>query len=582
MKATTARRGQGDVRSRRAISRVGLTTAVALGLLAAACSSSGTSNNGSGAGGPADEAKPTVGENAVEPDEPIKDGGKIVIAVTGETSGWNPGLNQWADAGVIVGASVLESLMYFDGNGDTKPWLAESVEPTTPGDYSKWTVKLKPDVKFHDGTTMDAKAVQKSMEFSHIKSPLNSLALAADYEKTDVIDANTVQINLRRQWASYPTVLAGQVGTIFAPSMLDSEDQGVSHPVGTGPFEFNKWVPDKSLTVTKFKDYWQKGLPHLDSIEFQPIVDSKTRINALEAGNVDLVMTNRAQDVADTKAKYPIVKDWNSEKTHLLLNVLEDSDKAATDPTKRNPFKNVHARRALAYATDRQRLVNVISFGEELQLSSTPQVKGTRFEMDEADAHYYPFDPEKAKAEIEEFKKDTGYEKIEFTFSGLQNNDDIQIMQALTQMWEEVGIEGHIQTVEQTAYISQLVLGAYQVGYFRNYAYKDPENTYVFWSSTTAKGLGVLSINFTQFKDDKIDENLEKARTSPDQKVRADAYKIVAQRINEEAVNIWLFNTPFSLIAQPNLRGLNQARKEGFGNFLPKPWLLPSLWKSTT
>jgi len=546
---------------------------IALSLTALACTktnaptSQGATSNGNQQAGAA--------ANQLEPEETPKSGGKLVVAVTGETNGWNPGVNQWADAGVVVGASVLETLMTFDEEGGWKPYLAESMEPTRAGDFTSWTLKLKPGIKLHNGEKLDAKLVKKNIDYVHLTAALSSLALKDYYEGTTAKDDLTLEIKLKVNWASYPTVLAGQTGMIMAAAMLDAEDQGVKAPIGTGPFVFESWIPDTSFKAKKNPDYWQKGLPYLDAIEFLPIVDSQTRINALRSGQVDIVMTNRAGDVARAKEDFAVIKDWNSEKTHLLLNTLEDPTK------KRNPLKNVHARRALAYATNRELLINTIAEGEDVQSSTTPIVASTKFKMDEADTGYYPYDQAKAREEIELYKKDTGYEDFSFEFSGLANQDDIAIMQNLQQQWKEVGIECNISTVEQTAYISQLVLGGYQVGYFRNYAYPDPDSNYFFWSSDTAKGLGVLSINFTQYKSDRVDAALAKGRSSADPAARRDAYIELTKGLNEGAVNTWLFNTAFSLITQKNVRGLNQARKQGFGNFLPKPWLLPTLWRAS-
>src|SRR5690349_9975349 len=113
---------------------------VTLAVLGAACSRTSSSDGGD-AGGPGTLANRPQDQNVLEPNDPPKDGGKVVMAVTGETNGWNPALNQWADAGGFVGSSVLEPLMVFDAQGVVQPWLAQSIEPKTPGQFDTWIIK---------------------------------------------------------------------------------------------------------------------------------------------------------------------------------------------------------------------------------------------------------------------------------------------------------------------------------------------------------------------------------------------------------------------------------------------------------
>ena len=64
------------------------------------------------------------------------------------------------------------------------------------------------------------------------------------------------------------------------------------------------------------------------------------------------------------------------------------------------------------------------------------------------------------------------------------------MLQLLDSQWKDVGINVTIDSLEQTAYITKIALGNYQAAFFRNYGYADPDSTYYFFSSTTAKGAG--------------------------------------------------------------------------------------------
>jgi len=576
MRGTSSTMPDGDVgtthrrRRRRRTALAGAALVATVGLLGSACSKSSTSDSASTATTTPNEGTPTPG-------------GKLVMAVTAETNGWNPGLAQWADAGNFVGGSVLEPLVTFDNQGNYVPWLAESVEPTTPNDFTTWTIKVRPGITFHDGKPLDAEAVKISLDVyrgTHYTdaTTLSSIVLKDAYKDVQVKDPMTVQVTLARPWSAFPANLAGPSGYIMAPSMVDSADKGVSKPVGTGPFVFDTWVPDSRFRAKKNPTYWKKDAagnpqPYLDEVEFKPLADNKQRLAALETGDVDMILTTQASDASEAKSKYNVVTDYNGEKTMVMLNTAEDPAKS------KNPFKNVHARRALAYATNRQAIQQLVGGGEDVAFSSAPQLSTSKWAMDESKTGYYPYDPAKAKQEIETYKQETGYNDFTFKFSGLANIEDQQVMQALQQQWSEVGIKADIEVVEQQAYIGQVTLGGFQAAYFRNFAYIDPDSNYVFLHSSTAKGLGKLSINFYQYSNADNDKALDTGASSGDFATRKAAYEQSTRNINEAALNIWLFNTPYALIAQPNVKGLGPAQQNGFGNFLPKPWFWPGVWK---
>lgn len=142
-------------------------------------------------------------------------------------------------------------------------------------------------------------------------------------------------------------------------------------------------------------------------------------------------------------------------------------------------------------------------------------------------------------------------------------------MTALQEQWQAVGMEVEVRQVEQTVFISEAVGGTFEAQSFRGFAYVDPDSDYVFWHSSTATP--PISINFTQVKDQEIDTALDEARTVGGDD-RKPYYDQVVKQLNSQLAHIWLYNTPYALIAAPEVRGLNGARQVPFGNFLPKTW----------
>lgn len=550
-------------------------------MLLSACNSGSDNKSGD-----AKQVSSDDGSALVEEGTP-QEGGSIVMAVPAETNGWNPATSQWADAGNVVGSTFLETMMVYNKTGEPVPWLAESVTATDTGDdgHRSWVVKMREGIMFHDGTEMTAQAAADSMNLA-VTEGLAAIALGEYFDNFEVLDTYTFQINLKVRWAAFPGVLAGGTGFVMAPSMLASEKNGSDNPVGTGPFQFESWVIDQNLKVEANENYWggpcalpeplptdvqlceeagipmgQRNGPFLNSIEFQPIIDGQQRANALRSGDINLLMTTRASDVAALEQDYQVIREYDGEKTFVMANV------------RKPPFDNVHARKALAYATNREAIRDLISGGEDVPLDSWPYSPSSRWggPTTPEETGYPTYDPAKAREEIAAYMADTGQPNLTFRFVGLPATEDVAIMQALQEQWRAVGIETAILTLEQTSYIGLLIQADFDLAYFRNYAYPDPDSLYVFWAQHTADQ--AAKINFTGYYSSVTEDALGWGRTTTGFEGRKQAYDRLMRERNEQVIDVWLFNTPYALIGDKNIRGLNWARAFGFGNFLSKPFI---------
>ncbi len=531
----------------------------ALAVVAGACSSgsSGQAKTGS-------TSQPVDGSAEGTP----VDGGSLVIGIGAETSGWNPDVDQWADAGNLVGSSVLEPLAEIGADKGAKPWLADSWIANDT--FDSWLIKLKPNITFQNGEKFDAAAVKKNIDF-FATGPFGGIALGSLIKDTEVVDPLSVKVNLTQPWGAFPSSFLAGATYMMAPEMLDSADHGSTHPIGTGPFTFDSWQPGGSFKAKKNPNYWQPGLPHLDSIEFRVIPDDTSRSAALASGDVNMIMTTSAAQAADLADNHTVIKDWSTENVIVLANT------APTVGGKPNPLGDIHARKALAYATDRQAVADLI--GEGVDTPTSPWAASNPWGMPDDQNGYVDHDVDQAKAELALYTQDTGASSLDFTVLGTPGEDDIKVLQLLQSQWKEVGINMSIETLEQTAYISRAVVSDFQALFSRNYGYADPDTNYIFWSATTAKGVGTLSINFAQYTSDKLQADLDTGRESGYLDVRRKAYNDLARDLNAGFANLWLYRTPYSLIADPKVQGLAKVREVGFGNYQPKTWL-GDLWRS--
>jgi peptide/nickel transport system substrate-binding protein len=561
-----AKQPRTDPRRRRWIGTTSVVLVSSLALLAGAC---GTGSESSNSG-----IAPGSIPNELEPDETPVSGGKLVVAVPAETNGWNPSINQWADAGAMVGSSVIEPLVVLDKEGNTEMFLAESVTPVPETDFKQWDVTVKPDIEFHNGQKLDGEAVKVNLEAT-FTTGLTQIAMDPMYDRVEVTGPLSVRVFLEKTWAQYPQGLASGAGWMLAPAMLSHTneegviDGGVLEPIGTGPFAFEEWRQNDFFRAAKFDKYWRKAedgsqLPYLDEIEFRPIVNDDDKERSLQANDVDVIYTTSADIAERMSADFEVIRDFNSERTFVMLNT------AVGDLNAGNPFTNEHARKAVAYATDREQVADQAGIG--VQITTQGYRPDSRWHVAEGEDGYYPYDVAKAKEEIELYKADTGEDTLSFTLSGLPNVEDQALMQVLQQQWKEAGIDAKIDVIDQVKYISTIALGGFQAAWFRWYGNPDPDANYLYNAEETAAGVGGVNINFTQYTSPSLQDNLLEMRSTQDFATRKAANDAVIKEVNEQALNIWLFDTPYSLIAVPSVRGLNDFRTRPFGNFLPKPY----------
>ena len=532
-----------------------MAAAVALAILAGACGSSkSTTAAASDQAAPATEGTPV-------------DGGSLVIGVAAETAGWNPHSSEWAQYGSVVGSSVLEPLATVGPDNGAKPWLATGWIANDT--FDTWQITLRQGVTFQNGEKFDAAAVKLNIEDA-ISGPLSGQALMGLFSDISVVDDHTVLVKLAQPWAAFPSsFLDGQTTMMMAPEMLKQADHGDKHPIGTGPFTFDSWSPGDTFKVKKNPTYWQEGKPHLDQIEFRVMPDNTSRSAALETGDINMMLTTSAADANSMATDFTVLKDWDTEPAMIMTNTIP---MIGTTP---NPLADVHARKALAYATDRQAIATAM--GEGVLSPTSPFSSTNPWGRPDAENGYPDHDLDKAKAEVAQYLQDSGASSLSFSLAGVADVDTSKIMQLVQSQWAEAGIHANIESLESTAFIGRAVKGDYNAALFQLYSSPDPDQNHYFWSKDTIKGYGGVNINFTQFSNDQMEADLATGRTSGYPDVRKQAYDDLVTQLNQSAVNIWLYWTPYSIVADKSVHGLQAANDTPWGNFQPKTWLA-DLW----
>ena len=314
--------------------------AAALLLGAAACGGDDGDGGDSSGGAQSDEIS--------EQGEPVS-GGTIEVGLEAETNSWLPGEGSFGNPGTTVAYAIYDPLIKRSEDGELQPYLAESMEPNE--DLSQWTLTLRPDVLFHDGTPLNAQAL-KTIFDTYLTAPTSNVATTlAEVTSLEVVDDLTVRYVLEGPNAAFPDVLTLAPGWPFSPTAAArfGPDAG-ANPVGTGPFRFVSWQRDSALEVERNEDYWQEGLPYLDGITFRPIPDEDTRLASLQSGDIHALQTLRQSTVARAR-EFDGVDNYE---------FLGNNSGVSLINTSRPPFDDVRVRQALAYSIDQPALIDVL------------------------------------------------------------------------------------------------------------------------------------------------------------------------------------------------------------------------------
>jgi peptide/nickel transport system substrate-binding protein len=394
---------------------------VSLAALLAAC---GTSNSGS-----SNAPKSSSGSSAAP-----KSGGDLIIARAQDSVDFDKTM-VFSNASIWVYVQIFEGLTIGSKDGKTvEPWLATSW--TQSADKLTWTFKLRSDVKFSDGTPMTSADVKFSLdEASSTKGGWEFINSAIDTVTTP--DPLTVVIKTKYQWAPLLADLACPNNGII-PNKYGGRTKKAFYtaPLGTGPFVWDTWDKGSKLTLKKNKVYWRTGMPYLDSVTWQVVPDDNTRNVMIQGNTAQIGETPPFSTVDQLKGvKGATVTLFPSTRTdYILMN------------EKRAPYDDVHVRRAISYAIDRESLVKTVLFGNGTAANSLFMPTVPYYDMNTPGQS---FDMAKAKAELAQSKVPHGFSTTYLASSG--DSTDSAIAQVLQSALKELGITMKISNSDPSA-----------------------------------------------------------------------------------------------------------------------------------
>ncbi|WP_018592811.1 ABC transporter substrate-binding protein [Terrisporobacter glycolicus] len=417
--------------------------------------------------------------------------------------------------------SLFNPLYVVNEKGEKTFYLAESVNPSD--DFLTYTVKLKPNLKWHDGEaltaddlifTMDSILDEKQAAISRGKFVIEDKAV-----EVKKIDDTTVEFKLPGVSTSFESML-GDIRIIPKHIYKDEKDLAKSEknskPIGNGAYKFKEYKTGELITLERFDEYYgEKG--NLETVTYRVIADSNSANMALQNGEVQAKYV-QPDEVADVEGKGNVDIVAFDEGMVDNLVFMQDVNKT---------LKDAKVRQALSYAINKDEIITAAYKSEEYAEKAYSLFASSTMSYTN-DVEKYEQDKEKSKKLL----KEAGASdlKLKLAYSTHKSQQE-KIALVIQSNLKEVGVEVELKPMEKSAFYGELWDG-------KNASFDLALNGYVM-GSEPAEYASIFvsggSDNIAGYSNKKIDKKFKEALKETDETKRSDLYKEIQKTLAEDA-----------------------------------------------
>jgi peptide/nickel transport system substrate-binding protein len=423
--------------------------------------------------------------------------------------------------GLKISRLIFASLTRIDpATLETVPDLAESL--TVVGD-SEYIVKLRPNLRFSDGSVLDAEDVVAT--YRSVVDPTMQTRYASSYQRIaslTVIDPLTVSFRLTGPHASFPTDLELPILRAEDAKRRLSADLGAKL-IGAGPYRLTRRQP--GVLELERNPRWHAGEARVPKLRMLVVHDDNTRALRLLSGNADFTLNSVPAGLVPLftgKPDFAVETAPGVGTTYLGINTTAEG------------LKDVRVRRALAHAIDRRALI-AAKFRGRAELASSFVPNGHWAYDPETPA--YPYDPAAARALLQQ----AGRTHARFVLRCNSERSSASIARAIAAMLADVGMTVRVQSTENATLLADLDRGHFELTLLQFPEVIEPNVLSWFFASDRIPGQGRVGLNRWRFSDRESDEVLEVGRRSLDREERKRAYALLQRRLADQlpVVPLW-------------------------------------------
>jgi peptide/nickel transport system substrate-binding protein len=442
-------------------------------------------------------------------------GGTLTIAVPDEPPGLDPTTSPAAAIARIVYNNLLEGLVKLNMQGEIVRALAERYTVSTDG--TAYIFTLRRGVKFHNGRPLTADDVKFTLERDLDPNTGHPhRAYYEDIQAIQVIDTRTVRIALQKPNAMFVFNLARANSAIIPKEEVERLK---SHPIGTGPFQFSEWVRGDRITLTKFKDYHEPGVPSVERVVFRFIQDPSAQMAALRTGDVDVIGVGMSPEGA---------LELKGDADFRVIEGLTTTDVIVAMNNSKPPFSDIRVRRAITYAIDRDEVIKGTTFGMAKPIGS---------HMDPLNPYYvdlshlYEHNPQKAKQLLAEAGYPQGFEcvlRLAEPYLAYRRAGEV-----IASQLAKVGVKAKIEIIEWGQWLARI------------YRQADYDMTVMGHAEPFDIDIYANPQYYFRYDNPQLQALLREADAALDDAKRKALYEQAQRIIAEDAVNVFLYNGPY-------------------------------------
>jgi peptide/nickel transport system substrate-binding protein len=432
-----------------------------------------------------------------------------------------------------------------------EPELAESWKWND--DYTRLTFKLRDGVNWHDGKPFSSADVKCTWDMLLGKSQdkLRLNPRKAWYRNLDEVvteGKDTVTFVLKRPQPAFTMLLASAYGPVY-PCHVPAADIR-QKPIGTGPFKFVEYKRNEHIKFEKNKDYWKKGFPYLDAIEWTIIPNRSTQTLAFIAGQFDMTFPfeQTVQTMKDVKSQAPNAI-CELDPTMVAFNFMVNRDNP--------PFNHPDMRRAMMLAMDRKAFIDIISEGQGeiggAMQSPPPGLWGLPMEILQTLPGYGP-DVEKSRAEARKLMEKHGYGPnkrlaIKVATRNIAQYRDPAIV--LIDQLKHIYIDGELEVVETANWFPKIARKDFTLAANLTGSGVDDPDAYFYEHYACGS-----ERNYTNYCNAELEKMYDQQSMEPDQEKRKKIVWEIDKILTEDAARPIMFRYNLGTCRYPHVKNV--------------------------
>jgi peptide/nickel transport system substrate-binding protein len=469
-----------------------------------------------------------------------------------------------------IDRNILDSLVTEADDGSIQPWLA--ISWTISPDRLTYTFTLKPDVKFTDGTALDAQAVADN--FAYWEKGGNSTAQVSidPYFKTaKAVDATHLQVSLNKPYLPLLTMLTqGYFGIQSPTSLKRSQKENCEDPIGSGAFEVKEWKHGQEVILVRNPGYtsWPATAKHqgpaiVDEVDWKFLLDPVSRYSSLSTGETNIIYDVPTVDWKEAQSRYAVRQYITPGKpVSIYLN------------TQKGVFTDKLVRQAFAYGADRKAAVQA-GFHGVIPYEGNPSVSQATPGYDASVASAYSYDPTQAGQLLDQagwttrdaagYRTKNGKEltvRFAYPAGSVFTSEGSTVLQILQQQWKQVGFNVTLipETQAETFAGKYSSVDSYDA---QPWYWTSPSSAilWIVWRPSTTANPNYSNSSF--YNNDQLATEIQAGNSAATTTEADQDYGQAQQLIQDNAAAVGLYTQTSSIAVAKNLHDVWLEKSQG-------------------